>query len=248
MLRARWERSCAKCDTPSAMQKIAETGNFELGLDEAGRGPMLGPLVLAAVALSRTAQEELVSLGVQDSKRFGAGEKAHVRRKFLMTEIQKRALFCEVTVVEAHEVDAAVFKGGLNELEREVAARLLLRSPQVDRICADGERLFGSLAKRFPLRNFVAQDKADSLFPTVAAASVCAKVVRDERWFAFCERHRAAFPEELKGHCGGGYVNEATRRFLRAYVQKHGRLPDETRLSWPRDFLADVLPQTELRF
>ena len=40
---------------------------------------------------------------------------------------------------------------------------------------------------------------------------------------------------------GGGYANAATRRFLRAYAEKHRRLPPEARRSWPYVYLADIL-------
>ena len=78
----------------------------ELGLDEAGRGPMLGPMVMAVVALTPKAAEELAALGVTDSKRFGAGEKAHHKRQALVSEIASRALHVEVAVVEVAEIDA----------------------------------------------------------------------------------------------------------------------------------------------
>ncbi|HNO69365.1 MAG TPA: hypothetical protein PKI49_12700 [Pseudomonadota bacterium] len=213
---------------------------FELGLDEAGRGPMLGPLVMAAVALCADTAQALQALGVTDSKHFGAGEKAHEKRRALVAEIVAVASFVEVVVVDVAEIDAAVRKGQLNHLERQVAAGLIARAPHCETIYADGKRLFEPLQKQFP--QLRAQDKADSAFVSVAAASLCAKVRRDELWFAICERYRPEFPSELTGLAGGGYVNPATRRFLRAFVSKYHRLPDETRRSWPRDFLADLLP------
>lgn len=220
----------------------------ELGLDEAGRGPMLGPLVLAAVALSEDAIERLRVLGVRDSKCYGAGEKAHAQRQNLVKEVKRCALFVGVEVVPVSEVDAAVFLGELNVLERSVAARLLGRAPLAERVVADGKRVFSALAPRCSRGGeFLAVDRAESLYVSVAAASLCAKVVRDEHWFAIRNRYASEFPEELSGHAGGGYVTGATRRFLRSYVQKHGRLPEETRMSWPRDFLADLLPGHETK-
>ena len=212
----------------------------ELGLDEAGRGPMLGPMVMAVVALGPAAVRELAALGVTDSKRFGSGEKAHHKRQALIPEITRRALHIEVIVVEVAEIDVYVRAGQLNHLERRVAESLLSRAPHCARIVADGKRLFEPLSRRVP--RLCAEDKADARFVSVAAASLCAKVRRDELWLAICERYRREFPGLLDGMAGGGYVNEATRRFLRAYVTRHQRLPPETRLSWPREFLHDLLP------
>ena len=84
---------------------------FELGLDEAGRGPMLGPLVMAAVALCADTAQALQARGVTDSKHFGAGEKAHEKRRALVAEIVAVASFVEVVVVDVAEIDAAVRKG-----------------------------------------------------------------------------------------------------------------------------------------
>ena len=211
----------------------------ELGLDEAGRGPMLGPMVMAVVALSAAAASELAALGVTDSKRFGAGEKAHHKRAELVRRVESLALHVEVAVIDVAEIDAHVEKGLLNHLERRVALELIGRAPRCGRVVAGGKRLFEPLVRSVPA--LVAEDKADARFVSVAAASLCAKVRRDELWLAICERYRPAFPGLLEGMAGGGYVNEATRRFLRAYAEKYGRLPEETRTSWPAEFVADLL-------
>lgn len=211
----------------------------ELGLDEAGRGPMLGPMVMAVVALAPQAAQVLAAQGVTDSKRFGAGERAHRKRAELVTQVQALALHIEVAVIDVAEIDAYVARGQLNHLERRVAMELIGRAPRCGQVVADGKRLFDPLCRAVP--GLVAEDKADGRFVSVAAASLCAKVRRDELWLAICERYRPEFPGLLAGMAGGGYVNEATRRFLRAYAEKYGRLPEETRTSWPAEFVADLI-------
>ena len=64
-----------------------------------------------------------------------------------------------------------------------------------------------------------------------------AKVIRDDRFNAI----RARYEPELGPIAGGGYANAATRKWLRAYVERYGKLPDEARLSWPYPYLADLL-------
>jgi len=210
--------------------------DLDLGLDEAGRGPILGPMVLACVALSPQAADSLRELGVCDSKRFGAGPAAHRARLQLAEHIERCAAHVGVAVISPNEIDART--GQLNHLEREHASRLIDAAPRCARIFADGSRLFAPLAERYP--QLVAQDHAESAFVCVAAASIIAKAQRDSLWLAICERYHAEFGSFLSGHAGGGYPNEATRRFLRAYYSRYRRLPPETRTSWPTEFLADL--------
>src|SRR5437763_334566 len=111
-----------------------------LGIDEAGRGPSVGPMTMAAVALDSRNAAALTRAGLCDSKSYGAGDEAHAR-----------------------------------------------------------------------------------------------------------------YETELGPITGGGYANAATRRWLRAYVVRYGRLPDETRLTWPHPYVEDLIgnvrppgPQAEL--
>ncbi|MBZ0231527.1 MAG: hypothetical protein K8M05_04195 [Deltaproteobacteria bacterium] len=197
-----------------------------LGIDEAGRGPILGPMVMAAVALDPGAARALTRAGLTDSKKFGAGADARQRRAALASMIRARATFVVLEVVEAEEIDARVDKGELNVLERERARAMINAAPPCKRIVADGARIFGSLREEFPALR--AYDNGESRHASVAAASVVAKDERDRRFALIAERWRADFGEIT----GGGYINDATRAFLRAYRKKYGDLPPETRRSW----------------
>lgn len=206
-----------------------------IGVDEAGRGPVLGPLVLAAVCVDTAAARALARAGVRDSKGFGAGAAARARRRELACEIRARAVWCQVAVVDVAEVDRRVRRGELNALEREVAARLLAAAPRCDRIVADGHRLFAPLRAQFP--QLEAHDGGEARHCAVAAASILAKVRRD----AIFERIARRYEAEFGPLRGGGYVNAATRRFLRAFAARYGRLPPEARRSWPHRDLDDLL-------
>lgn len=209
-----------------------------LGIDEAGRGPILGPMVMACVALSADAAAALLALGVTDSKKFGAGPRAHAARQALILPIYEHAVHVSVSVVEVTEIDARA--GQLNHVEREHAARLISGAPTARHIFADGKHLFGPLKQSYP--HLVAVDRAEEAHVAVAAASLIAKVRRDELWLEICRRYQPEFAEEFaEGHAGGGYCNAATRRFLRAYCTRYGRLPPEGRRSWPWDFVADLV-------
>jgi ribonuclease HII len=218
-----------------------------LGIDEAGRGPAIGPMVIAAVAIDSRTAASLTRKGLRDSKSYGAGDEAHAVRTELAAEIRRRAVFVAHIEVEHHEIDARVVRNELNVLERELATRLIEQAPACDKIIADGKRMFAALGMRFS--QFVSVDRAEEHHASVAAASVVAKVIRDDRFNAI----RARYEPDFGPIAGGGYANAATRRWLRAYAERHRCLPDEARRSWPYPYIADIIgdvrprgPQAEL--
>jgi ribonuclease HII len=203
------------------------TRQIILGIDEAGRGPGIGPMVLAAVALDEASAVLLARAGVRDSKIFGSGTAGRQARARLAALIREHAPFCSVEICEVSDVDAYVARSALNQLERERASRLILRAPACSRIIADGRALFSPLTAEFA--HLEALDRAESVHTSVAAASICAKALRDELFEAIAHRYRPEFGE-LRG---GGYVNPATLAFVAEYVGRHGQLPPEARKSWP---------------
>ncbi len=205
-----------------------------LGIDEAGRGAALGPLVVAGVVLDPRKAGALTRLGVRDSKRVGAGEAARTRRRALAAHVRRLAECVEVEVFQASEVDRFVESGGLNQLERNAAEEILRRVGPVRRVVADGRRLFEALAARYP--NFEAVDRAEARHVAVAAASVVAKDRRDALFRRICEGYRDRFGEVK----GGGYVNRATQAFLRRHHDATGELPPETRRSWSWDVVREL--------
>jgi ribonuclease HII len=220
------------------------TGKLVLGLDEAGRGPGIGPMVLAAVALDAVSEVFLAQAGVRDSKVFGASSAGRQARARLAALIREHAPFVSVEVCDVADVDAYVARSALNQLERERASLLICRAPKCSRIIADGRTLFAPLAAEFP--NLEAVDRAESAHTAVAAASICAKALRDELFEAIARRYEPEFGT-LRG---GGYVNLATVAFISEYVRRHGQLPPEARKSWPWRGVTglgnDISPTTAL--
>ncbi len=204
-----------------------------LGIDEAGRGPVLGPLVLCGVAATPAQREFLNSLDLRDSKRYGSNPRGRQRRARLAEKIRDTATVA-VEVAEAEAIDAWSLHGNLNELERDLARRIIETLGRPSAIVADGQRLFAPLRDLYP--HLEARDRADATEVLVSAASIVAKVERDRRV-------EALFADEASGLgpvAGGGYPNAATERFLRAYVAKHAHLPREVRQSFAWPVLIDL--------
>ena len=211
-----------------------------LGIDEAGRGPSVGPMVMAAVALDSKTAAALTRKGLRDSKAYGAGDDAHAIRAELAAEIRLRAHFVVVIEVSHTEIDSRVCRNELNVLEREIAIKMIDQAPTCDKIIADGKRMFSSLAARY--EQFTSLDHAEDHHAAVAAASVCAKVLRDERF----NEIRARYEPELGPITGGGYSNAHTRKWVRAYCERYGKLPEEARRSWPHTYVHDLIGDTTL--
>lgn len=202
------------------------------GVDEAGRGPILGPMAIAVVVVDRVRAARLTRLGVEDSKRFGASEQGRAARAELAEQIRETALAWALELVDVATIDAFVFRGGLNVLERRVVAGMLddlgagREASAGDRIVCDGKHMFASLRRRFA--GLEAVNNGEGVHVSVAAASILAKDARDKAFAEIAVRYEGEFGP-LRG---GGYLNAATRAFLDAYRRVHGELPPEARKSW----------------
>ncbi|MBU1914405.1 MAG: ribonuclease HII [Thermoplasmatota archaeon] len=190
------------------------------GVDEAGRGPILGPLVVCALAVESDA--ELVKLGVKDSKRL-----TPKRREELEPKIRKIARI-ELREVPAQEIDDR--DCSLNKLEAKVFAELIDRiSPEIAYIdAADvNEQNFACMVKSsLKCRpKIISEHKADDTYPVVSAASIIAKVTRDSRM--------REIQLEMGQPIGSGYVHdEVTMTFVRNWISDHDCCPPHTRKSW----------------
>jgi ribonuclease HII len=209
-----------------------------LGIDEAGRGPVMGPLVICGVWIKAPCRRRLVEMGIRDSKAFGSSEAARRHRRDLSGSIRQLATCVTLLTVEASEVDRRVQQGELNVLERQLARAIIDNGPAATRILADGRRLFGPLTEIYP--HLEAENRADAHFPEVAAASILAKVERDTRFEAIV----APFQPELGPIRGGGYANSKTAAFLRDYVSRYGKLPEGVRNTWSWSVLQQLLKET----
>jgi len=205
---------------------------MQIGADEAGKGPVLGPMVAAAVR----APASTLPAGVDDSKRL-----APARRRELADQIRSAdAVSVGVAVISPTRIDdPETDMNGLTVAGQVEAIADVAHdddSVVVDAGDVDAERFGRRVAAGVDAAVTVrSEHRADENHAHVAAASVVAKVVRDSRVEALAETY---------GDLGSGYPSdEQTRTFLAAYVRDHGELPGCARASWST--CADVLAAAE---
>lgn len=199
------------------------------GIDEAGRGPLLGPLVVAGVAVED--EDVLRALGVRDSKKLTPR-----RRERLATQIEEVATRTATVVLSASDIDDGRQKCTLNELEMSAFAaigrRLNVDDYILDAADTSSERFGREFCRRLdrsPPPKVLSVHRADALHPVVAAASILAKVERDRHVTRIESRLRQTINLPL----GSGYPSDPiTVQFLRAYIQQEEDLPPDFRRSW----------------
>ena len=198
------------------------------GVDEAGRGSVIGPLVIAGVSVEENDLPKLVDIGVKDSKLL-----SQQKRETLATQIRKLALNCHVVFLSPVEIDRVVETGKrlhrLNRFEAQAMARVIvILKPDVAYVDASdviadrfGEHIAENLD--FTLK-IVSEHKADITYPIVSAASIIAKVERDRAISSLQKKH---------GNLGCGYPSDSnTINFLGDWIRKFGSYPDFVRKSW----------------
>jgi len=197
------------------------------GVDEAGRGPVIGPMVLVLAVIDESKLGKLEELEVKDSK-----ELSPERREELYPEIVKLLDDLVIVKILPAEIDAFVEgRGGLNELEALKTAQMVTQAkkrPEILYVDAPDPNpaKYVQRIERYlqdPPR-IIAENGADAKYPIVSAASIVAKVERDREVKKIEERY---------GSFGTGYPHDdRTVHFLENLVQKNGGFPGIVRKSW----------------
>lgn len=198
------------------------------GIDDAGRGSVIGPLVIAGVMSKKEDLAKLVVLGVKDSKVLSPR-----RREVLAVEIKRLALRYSVIKLTPKDIDKVVQTGKklhrLNRLEAQTMAKIIeMLKPDIAYVDASDvleERFKQHILECLSFSvEIVSEHKADRNYPIVSAASIIAKVERDKEIAELKEKH---------GDLGCGYpADQKTISFLRQYIKEFGEYPDFVRKSW----------------
>jgi len=205
-----------------------KTGMLIAGIDEAGRGCVIGPLVVAGVAMQAENLQWLVELGVKDSKLL-----TPKKREALYPEILKLTVNHHIIKVPPLQIDKVVRSERrlhkLNRLEAQTMAKIL-ESLKPDEVYVDAADV---MAERFgnhiqeclkKKTKIVSEHKADLNYPIVSAASIIAKVERDREIVKLTQKY---------GNFGSGYLtDEKTMVFLKKLLTRYGDYPSCVRKSW----------------
>ncbi|MBI1729223.1 ribonuclease HII [Candidatus Acetothermia bacterium] len=193
-----------------------------LGIDEAGRGPVIGPMVVAGALFDSSTLKALREIGVKDSKQLSRGQ-----REELFAQIETIAHSVHVLLFHPHELEE-----NLTQIELRAMSEVIQKSRPATAVLdapvpPGGIPAFANrLHKMTGMTNLkmIAENRADANYEVVSAASIVAKVHRDraveELWKEY-------------GDFGWGYPAEPrTREFLKKWYVTHRRFPDCVRHRW----------------
>ena len=214
--------------------------NFLIGgVDEAGRGSILGPLVVAGMSIKKSKLRTLRQIGVKDSKLLTP----KAREKLFMQVCTLAESIC-VCKIDCAVVDDNVFLKRLNKLEADIMA-FIINNIHVDEVyidscdinpCRYGQYIMTNLIPTPP--QLYCMHHADRLNTAVAAASIIAKVTRDRE----INKIRKTYSD-----IGSGYpCDRHTMQFIKGWVVKYKCAPEFARRSWsPLRHLLEGLTSVE---
>ncbi len=198
------------------------------GVDDAGRGSVIGPLAIAGISLEEKDLPKLVDLGVKDSKLLSPQ-----KREELSYQIRELAIQYHTVLLSPAEIDRVVETGKrlhkLNRLEAHAMARVIaVLKPDIVYVDASDvlpDRFKNHIAENLSFSlEIISEHKADLKYPIVSAASILAKVERDRMLSQLQKKY---------GNLGCGYPSDSnTIKFLECWIRKFGSYPDFVRKSW----------------
>ena len=227
-----WENDIVDSKIP----EICKEKKCVLGVDEAGRGPVLGPMVYGVCYCPLEKQEDLKNLGAADSKTLTEEQR---EKLFTLIDENNDYIGWSLEVISPSYISNCMYKRNkvsLNDvshnsaiglIKRVVSAGVNLAEVYVDTV-GPPEKYEAKLQAIFPDIKITVSKKADSIYPIVSGASICAKVARDralKEW---------KFPEGIDVSAwGSGYPNDpVTKNFLINSLDPMFGFPSLVRFSW----------------
>ena len=184
------------------------------GVDEAGRGSMLGPLVVAGISISKSKVNLLKKQGVRDSKKLSPRAREHLYKKIIQIVDDHY-----IVKISPRIIDKSVSNHSLNHLEAKYMAKIISKlSPStafVDSCDVNSKRFGKEISKLTSNTKIRSYHHADSKFITVSAASILAKVSRDRAITRLSKKH----------DIGSGYPSDPkTKVFVKKSIRRNQNL------------------------
>ena len=198
------------------------------GIDEAGRGPVIGPMVVTAIWIEADKEIDLIDSNVRDSKKLS------VQRRENLAGYLEQNFKHESTIVEAKDIDSLRQTMTINQLEAYIFANLANKHEAsiyyIDAASTNEQTFKELIQKRVKYDStIVCEHGADDLYAVVSAASIIAKVKRDQ----CITRITSELREKLDIPLGSGYPSdERTIAFIKEWIKKFNVVPPYTRKSW----------------
>lgn len=224
---------------------MSEDKELVLGIDDAGRGPVIGPMVLAGCVMTRKTESELKELGVKDSKVL-----THHVREHLVELIKKHAKSFCVEIIDPADIDSGMGKKlNLNQVEAFAAAAII--NKLAEKLSNQEKKTLGIIIdcpsnNKLSWMNYLSEllveknlhvrceHKADRDYPVVSAASIIAKTTRDHEI--------AKLKKQIGIDFGSGYTSDPkTQAFLKKHSDgfKKERIFRESWVTWKNHNHAD---------
>lgn len=216
---------------PFQYQRGNQTHKILGGIDEAGRGAVIGPMIVAGVSFREKDMYELERIGVRDSKELSRKERS--AKYGQVVGIARSICIC---VVHTTEIDDHVSFNRLNHLEALVMAQVIdnMNADSIFVDCCDVNQekfkanILSYLKRRVRIRkgklDIFSFHHADSLHLAVSAASIVAKVIREEELCNIKKVHQGI---------GSGYPSDKrTASFIKSWIEEVGVPPPFVRSSW----------------
>jgi ribonuclease HII len=192
------------------------------GIDDAGRGSVIGPLVIAGISIEQSKIKYLSKIGVKDSKQLSPQSRENLYGKIISLVEDYY-----VARIPPKVIDRNVKKNLLNQLEANYMAKVVKKlgasSSYVDSCDVNPKRFGLYISNLAKTGKIISSHHADRKYPVVSAASIIAKVNRDR-----------AIEKLRKNHdLGSGYPSDTkTMGFIKEWVSQNGDVPIFVRRSW----------------
>ncbi|XP_035781754.1 ribonuclease H2 subunit A-like [Anopheles albimanus] len=211
-----------------------------LGVDEAGRGPVLGPMVYGIAFCPLSKKDVLKSLGFADSKQLTEEKRDQIFDEMNQKDFATEVIGWAVEAISPNTISMSMLrrtKCSLNEVSMNSAIGLIhaaieagvnIAEVYVDTV-GPPEKYQAKLKDIFPKFKITVAKKADSTYPIVSAASIAAKVTRDHALKVWQFRER---PNEEENSFGSGYPGDPTTKKFLGEVDLVFGFPRLVRFSW----------------